>query len=127
MGKCGGDRSSTGRFSNVPCVVYLRLIDGVAPHDVDVLGVLAGATKTETMLDQKPEAFADAMDPAEVARGALDHLGKGPNWIPGEANQGVAKGLWPVPRIGVVNAMTQASADLFDLPFTPAEGVEFDD
>ena len=99
----------------------------LAPFGVDVLGVLAGATRTETMMDQRPEAFAEAMDPREVARGALDHLGKGPSWIPGEANQGVARGLWPVPRIGVVNAMTQASADLFDLPFTPAEGVEFDD
>ena len=97
----------------------------LAPQGVDVLGVLAGATRTETVMSQQPEAFADAMDPAEVARGALDHLGKGPNWIPGEANQGMAKGLWPVPRVGVINAMTAASADLFDLPNTPVEGVEF--
>ena len=79
------------------------------------------------MLGQEPEAFADAMDPAEVARGALDHLGKGPNWVPGEANQGAAKGLWPVPRVGVINGMTQASAELFDLPFDPVAGIEFDE
>jgi len=123
----GGNQATYSATKAFDTILAEGLWVELAPHDVDVLGVLAGATKTETMLDQKPEAFADAMDPAEVARGALDHLGKGPNWIPGEANQGMAKGLWPVPRIGVVNAMTQASAELFDLPFTPVEGVEFDD
>lgn len=97
----------------------------LAPSGVDVLGVLAGATRTETMMEQEPEAFADAMDPGEVARGALDHLGKGPNWIPGSENQAMAKGLWPVPRVGVINAMTAASAGLFGLPNTPVEGVEY--
>lgn len=123
----GGNQATYSATKAFDTILAEGLWVELAPHDVDVLGVLAGATKTETMLDQKPEAFAGAMDPAEVARGALDHLGKGPNWIPGEANQGVAKGLWPVPRVGVVNAMTQASAELFDLPFTPVEGVEFDD
>ena len=99
----------------------------LAPSGVDVLGVLAGATRTETVMEQQPEAFANAMDPAEVARGALDHLGKGPNWIPGSENQAKAKGLWPVPRVGVINAMTAASAGLFQLPNTPVEGVEFDE
>lgn len=97
----------------------------LTPRGVDVLGVVAGATRTETMLEQRPEAFAEAMDPREVARGALDHLGKGPGWVPGAANQEAAKGLWPVPRIAAINGMTQASAALFDLPFTPVEGFEF--
>ena len=97
----------------------------LAPAGVDVFGVLAGATRTETMMDQRPEAFADTMDPAVVASGALDHLGKGPNWVPGAENQATAQGLWPVPRVGVINAMTAASAALFDLPVTPVEGVEF--
>ena len=96
-----------------------------APSGVDVLGVLAGATRTETVMEQQPKAFATAMDPAEVARGALDHLGKGPNWIPGAENQAMAQGLWPVPRVGVINAMTAASAGLFQLPNTPVEGIEF--
>ncbi len=99
----------------------------LAPFGVDVLGVLAGATRTETMMDQRPEAFAEAMDPREVARGALDHLGKGPDWVPGAENQAMAKGLWPVPRVGVINAMTAASADLFDIPNTPVDGIEFDE
>ncbi|MEM9175326.1 MAG: SDR family NAD(P)-dependent oxidoreductase [Myxococcota bacterium] len=99
----------------------------LAPHGVDVLGVLAGATRTETMLEQKPDVFADAMPPGEVARGALDHLGKGPEWIPGAENQAMARGLWPVPRVGVINAMTAASAGLFALPNTPVAGIEFDE
>ena len=95
----------------------------LAPN-VDVLGVLAGATKTESLLHTS-DKFADAMDPAEVATSALDHLGKGPNWIPGELNQAGARGMWPVPRVALINGMSQACAGLFDLPHTPVEGIEF--
>lgn len=98
----------------------------LAPEGVDVLGVLAGATRTETVLAQSPEGFADAMDPREVARGALAHLGRGPNWVPGAENQAAARGLWPLPRVGVIHGMTQAGAQLFDLPALTAPGVEFD-
>jgi short-subunit dehydrogenase len=98
----------------------------LAPRGVDALGVLAGATRTETMLDQEPDAFAAAMDPAEVARGALDHLGKGPNWVPGAENQAAARGLWPAPRVPVANGMTQATSALFSIPMPEVEGIEFD-
>lgn len=97
----------------------------LAPLGIDVLGVLAGATRTETMLSQKAEQFEQAMDPAIVAEGALDHLGKGPNWVPGEANRAAAQGMWPVPRVALVNGMTQATAGLFELPSVPVEGIEF--
>ena len=95
----------------------------LAPR-VDVLGVVAGATKTESVLHSS-DKFSDAMDPAEVATGALDHLGKGPNWVPGEANQAAAKGMWPLPRVALINGMSQATADLFDLPIARVEGREF--
>ena len=98
----------------------------LAPHGVAVLGVLAGATRTETMLAQNEAAFDDAMDPREVATGALDHLGKGPNWVPGAANQQAARGLWPLPRVGVVNAMSQASGGMFELDAPAIDGLEFD-
>jgi len=96
----------------------------LAPLGVDVLGVLAGATRTETGLAVS-EKFRDKMDPAEVATGALDHLGKGPAFVPGAANRAVAKSLWPVPRVGIINAMSQAGADLFDLPHVAVLGAEF--
>ncbi len=96
----------------------------LAPFGVDVLGVLAGATRTETV-QADSDRFEDAMDPADVARGALDHLGKGPNWVPGEANRAGAKGMWPVPRVGLINGMSQATASLYDLEHTVVEGLEF--
>jgi len=96
----------------------------LTPEGVDVLGVLAGATRTPTVLESQGK-FHDAMDPAEVAAGALDHLGKGPNFVPGDANRAIAKSLWPVPRVGLVNAMSQAGAELFDLPHVAVLGREF--
>jgi uncharacterized protein len=96
----------------------------LTPLGVDVLGVLAGATRTPTALAGS-EKFRDKMDPAEVAAGALDHLGKGPSFVPGAANRAVAKSLWPVPRVGIVNAMSQAGAELFDLPHAAVLGIEF--
>jgi len=96
----------------------------LTPDGVDVLGVLAGATRTPTALAES-DKFETKMDPAEVAAGALDHLGKGPNFVPGDANRAIAKTLWPVPRIGIVNAMSQAGAELFDLPHVAVIGREF--
>jgi len=96
----------------------------LAPEGVDVLGVLAGATRTPAMLATEGN-FGEAMDPAEVAAGALDHLGKGPNWVPGAANQAVARGLWPAPRVGLVNALSRAGAEIFGLPHAAVAGVEF--
>jgi len=121
----GGNQAAYSATKAFDTILAEGLWVELAPHDVDVLGVLAGATRTETMLEQRPDQFEAAMDPAVVAAGALDHLGKGPNWIPGEENRAGAKGMWPVPRVALVNGMTQASANLFDLPFTPIDGIEF--
>jgi short-subunit dehydrogenase len=77
----------------------------LAPEGVDVLGVLAGATRTETLLHAN-EKFADAMDPDEVVVGALDHIGKGPTWVPGAANQAAARGISPTPRVAIINGMS---------------------
>ncbi len=96
----------------------------LAPEGVDVLGVLAGATRTPSVLEVS-ERFEDAMDPAEVAAGALDHLGKGPSWIPGAENQAVGRSVWPVPRVPLINGMSQAAAGLMGLPHRPVDGVEF--
>ena len=99
------------------------------PHGVDVLGAVAGATRTPSMLASSP-GFADypgAMDPDEVARGALAFLGRGPLWVAGAANRATAKALCPVPRIPVINAMSEASASIYGLAHAPATGVEFDD
>ena len=96
----------------------------LTPKGVDVLGVLAGSTRTESVLHAS-DKFKDAMDPAEVARGALDQLGRGPTWVPGETNQAVARGMWPVPRVALINGISQATAELFDLEHRAVEGREF--
>lgn len=98
------------------------------PHGVDVLGAIAGATKTPSMLASSP-SFADypgAMQPEEVARGALAFLGRGPIWVAGDANRATAKGLCPVPRIPLIDAMSRASAAIYGLAHNPASGAEFD-
>ena len=97
------------------------------PHGVDVLGAIAGATRTPAMLASS-DAFATypgALDPDDVARGALAFLGRGPIWIPGDTNRTTAKALSPVPRIPVINAMSEATAGIYGLPHTPATGAEF--
>jgi short-subunit dehydrogenase len=99
------------------------------PHGVDVLGAIAGATRTPSMLASS-ESFADypgAMEPEEVARGALAFLGRGPIWVAGDANRATAKALSPVPRIPVIDAMSAASASIYGLAHAPASGVEFQD
>ncbi len=96
----------------------------LAPEGVDVLGVLAGATRTPSALGVS-DRFEDTMDPAEVASGALDHLGKGPDWIPGAENQAIGRSVWPVARVPLINGMSQAGAELVGRPHQPVEGREF--
>jgi hypothetical protein len=33
--------------------------------------------------------------------------------------------MLPVPRVALINGMSQATAGLFDLPYSPVEGREF--
>lgn len=100
----------------------------LAPHGVEVLGAIAGATRTPAMLassDSFAAGYPGAMEPDEVAQGALAFLGRGPIWVAGEANRATAKGLCPVPRIPVINGMSAASAAIYDLAHTPVAGAEF--
>jgi short-subunit dehydrogenase len=97
------------------------------PHGVDVLGAIAGATKTPAMLASSASfaSYPGAMEPDEVARGALAFLGRGPIWIAGEAHRKAAAALSPAPRIPLIDAMSQATASIYGLPHTPASGAEF--
>lgn len=99
----------------------------LAPHGVDAMAVVAGATKTPSMLNSQPgfENYAGIMEPDEVAAGALRNLGRGPVWVAGAGNRAAAGGMLPVPRIALINAMSQATAGLYDLPFHEAKGQEF--
>ena len=99
----------------------------LAPYGVDVMAAVAGATRTPSML-RSAEGFDDypgLMDPADVARGALEHLGKGPMWVAGEANRAVAAQAWMANRVGFINGMSAAAAEIYGLPAAEVAGVDF--
>ncbi len=101
----------------------------LAPHGVDVMTAIAGATRTPSMLASSPgfDAYPSIMKPEDVAEGALDALGRGPVWVAGEGNRAFARTLMPTSRVGLVNAMSQAAAGIYDLPFEEQAGADFDD
>ncbi len=105
-----------------------RLAEGLwhelAPAGVDVLGCLAGATDTETFREDTG-GLPHAMAPIDVAAGTLDFLGKGPLYVPGDANRKAAKAIWPVPRIPLINTLSEINAKSFGLPFETLGGTEF--
>ena len=98
----------------------------LAPHGIDVLSCLAGATDTETYREDTGGS-PDAMRASDVAVGSLDFLGRGPHYVPGDGNRAGAAAIWPVPRIPLVNSMSQINAKNFGLPFNEGQGREFSD
>jgi short-subunit dehydrogenase len=101
---------------------------------VDVLGLIAGATRTPAMErsgvrfrdSQAPAATAEEagpnvvpMEPGDVAAEALAHLGEGPVWIAGARNRDAADWLRTAARDEIVTAMSTASAQLYGLVIRP--------
>jgi hypothetical protein len=102
---------------------------------VNVLGLIAGATSTPAMLcsgmkfgtadddaaraTSGPATSTMAMEPDEVAREALENLGRGPVHIAGDANRQAASGLRSAPRDQVVAAMSAAVAEMYGIPLPP--------
>ena len=98
---------------------------------VDVLGLIAGATRTPAMLRSAmrfgsseadahratagPATSTVAMEPDEVVREALEHLGRGPIHVAGEANRAAAAALRIAPREQAVAAMSAAVAEMYGL------------
>jgi short-subunit dehydrogenase len=101
---------------------------------VDVLGLIAGATRTPAM-QRSGLRFADsdasgseksnagpnvvAMEPDEVVAEALAHLGDGPVWIAGARNREAAEWLRRTARGEIVTAMSLAAAKLYGLQVPP--------
>ena len=101
----------------------------LAPQGVQALGAIVGATRTPSMLESNSsfEAYANIMEPAEVAKGALENLGRGPVWVAGKVNRETVGQLWPARRVELINGMSAATADLYQLSHTAVEGQEFQD
>ena len=98
----------------------------LAPDGIDVMSVVAGAMRTPSLLGttNAAETYPHLMDPADVARGALAHLGQGPCWIPGEWNRSIARMTWPAPRPKLVNRMSEATAQIHGLTFVEVDGAD---
>jgi len=98
---------------------------------VDVLGLIAGATATPAMLRSGmifgtpdhdaaraaggPATSTVPMDPDQVVREALEHLGQGPIHVAGDANRQAASGLRSAAREQVVAAMSAAVAGMYGI------------
>jgi len=79
------------------------------PHGVDVIGLVLGNVRTPTLLASgarfDPDEFP-GMEPDEVARIGLDHLGDGPMWVVGEESQAVYDALRSLPVTDAIQAMS---------------------
>jgi len=84
------------------------------PHGVDVLALCPGSTATPGMLGNAPRLDAAAMaQPEDVAREALDALGRGPVCIPGEDNRRARAALDRLPRQQRVELVGEQTRKLF--------------
>src|SRR3954451_7969508 len=84
------------------------LWDELRGTGVDVLGVLPGTTRTPGLLSSTPQAglaTANMMEPADVAREALDALGPAPRANPSQANRDSDAFLSSMDRGEAVKAM----------------------
>jgi short-subunit dehydrogenase len=84
------------------------LWDEVRETGVDVLAVLPGTTRTPGLLSSAPQAglaTSNLMEPADVAREALDALGHAPSVIPSQANRDSEAFLSSLDRAEAVRTM----------------------
>jgi short-subunit dehydrogenase len=91
----------------------------MGPHGVDVLALIAGATRTPAMERSGAliggEAFP-GMDPEDVASEGLANLGNGPTWVAGEDNRAGYDFLRTLPRADAVGFMSQGARTIYGLP-----------
>jgi uncharacterized protein len=94
----------------------------LAPRGVNVLALVAGATRTPAMARSGAliggEAFP-GMEPDDVAREGLANLANGPTWVAGEANRAGFDALRALPRAEAVAWMSQGARTIYGLPDEP--------
>jgi len=85
------------------------------PHGVDVLALLPGNTDTPGLRSSAPKQGQEGwMQPAEVAREALDALGREPVHVCGEANRKVTEALDRLPRAERIRIMGESTRALYE-------------
>jgi short-subunit dehydrogenase len=127
---CGSSYTATyGATKSFELILAEALWHELTPHGVTAMSVVAGATRTPSMLasNEQFESYPNLMEPADVAQGALAHLGKGPCWVAGDLNRETARAFWPTPRVALINGMSAATAGLYDLPHSDVEGADLRD
>lgn len=79
------------------------------PHGVDVIGLVLGNVRTPTLMASgmavAPDDFV-AMEPDEVARVGLDHLGDAPMWVVGDDNRLIYDTLRTLPAADGIDAVS---------------------
>ena len=94
------------------------------PHGVDVLALLAGATRTPS-LERSGTIGAGSkyppMEPDDVAREGLANLGNGPVWVAGDTNRAGFDYLRSVPRRDAVTVLSKAARAFSGLASEPAD------
>ncbi|MEZ4217214.1 MAG: SDR family NAD(P)-dependent oxidoreductase [Myxococcota bacterium] len=88
------------------------------PFGVDVLGLVAGATRTPAMERSGALIGTDplpGMDADDVAREGLERLPHGPSWVAGEANRKSFEMLRGLPRKSAVKALSAGARAVYGL------------
>ena len=99
----------------------------LAPYNVNVLCLIAGATRTPAMassgldLSEQKEGGPAIMESEDVANEGLAQIANGPVWIAGEGNRATAEMLAAAPRNDLVEGMSMATADLYGKPYIPVK------
>lgn len=102
----------------------------LAPDNIQVLCLIAGATRTPAMassgldLSEETEDGPAIMDSEDVAREGLSNIANGPVWIAGEGNRATADMLLAAPRADLVEAMSMATANLYNKAYIPVKKPE---
>jgi uncharacterized protein len=85
------------------------------PHGVDVLALVPGNTDTPGLRSSRPRKGQEGwMQPDDVAREALEALGREPVHVCGEANRKVVEALDRLPRAERIRIMGESTRALYE-------------
>jgi len=117
---CGAARTVTYSATKAFDLVFAEgLWAELRPRGVDVLALVAGATRTPAMRRSGARVGSEefpGMDSDEVARDGLANLAHGPTWVVGDGNRAGFEFLRSRPRAEAVATMSQAVRALYALP-----------
>jgi short-subunit dehydrogenase len=102
------------------------LWEEVREAGVDVMAVLPGSTRTPAWLGSRPQAGAgtsNVMEPADVVREALDALGSGPSFVPGQANRDSEQFMASTERADAIRMMGEVMRAMYPPGREPEAGV----